>query len=70
MSPTSYQLLYPAMWLDYKGKHYFWFCKLLLNFFLLFPCDDHDGDGDERYDYAYYDIECQGLTEENGSYGD
>ena len=37
MSPTSYQLLYPAMLLDYKGKHYFWFCKLLLNFFYFFP---------------------------------
>lgn len=35
-----------------------------------FPCHDHEGDGDESYDYAYYDIEGQGLTEENGSYGD
>lgn len=40
------------------------------NCLTFFPCDDHEGDGDERYDYAYYDIECQGLTEENGSYGD
>ena len=33
MSPTSYQLLYPAVLLDYKGKHYFLYCKLLLTFF-------------------------------------
>lgn len=40
------------------------------NCLTFFSCHDHEGDGDERYDYAYYDIECQGLTEENGSYGD
>lgn len=40
------------------------------NCLTFFPCDDHEGNGDESYDYAYYDIECQGLTEENGSYGD
>ena len=33
MSPTSYQLLYPAVLLDYKGKHYFLYCKLLPTFF-------------------------------------
>jgi hypothetical protein len=38
--------------------------------FLLFPCDDHEGNDDESDDYACYDIECQGLTEENGSYDD
>ena len=37
MSPTSYQLLYPAILLDYKGKHYFLYCKFLLNFFHFFP---------------------------------
>lgn len=40
------------------------------NCLTFFPGDDHESDGDESYDYAYYDIECQGLTEENGSYGD
>ena len=35
-----------------------------------FPGDNHEGNGDEGNDYAYYDIECQGLTEENSSYGD
>lgn len=40
------------------------------NCLTFFPGDDHESDGDESYDHAYYDIECQGLTEENGSYGD
>ena len=40
------------------------------NCLTIFPCDDHEGNGNEGNDYAYYDIECQGLTEENGSYGD
>lgn len=40
------------------------------NCLTFFPGDDHESDGDESYDYAYYDIECQGLTEGNGSHGD
>ena len=40
------------------------------NCLTFFPGDNHEGNGDESYDHAYYDIECQGLTEENGSYGD
>ena len=40
------------------------------NCLTFFPCHDHEGDGDESYDYAHYDIEGHGLTEENGSYGD
>ena len=40
------------------------------NCLTFFPGDDHESDGDEGNDYAYYDIECQGLTEENGPYGD
>ena len=40
------------------------------NCLTFFPGDNHEGNGDESYDHAYYDIERQGLTEENGSYGD
>ena len=33
MSPTSYQLLYPAMLLDYKGNYYFNKCKIFVDIF-------------------------------------
>ncbi|GEM_PF-6131951 len=33
MSPTSYQLLYPAM-LDYKGKHIFLKCKIIFKTYI------------------------------------
>ncbi len=46
MSPTSYQLLYPAMLLDYKCRHYFLICKIFEELFKIFCV---------RIDGAYHD---------------